>query len=86
MQTINLYRYTRENGGITTSPVKPDAEHIELFRLIADEGYVLTNGETTAICIDTDNPNIWKEIEDFSEMSEIEQKARGYDIITGVSV
>ena len=64
MQTIKLYRFTRPNGGVTVSPVKPDGDYTELFRLVADEGYVLTNGETVTSCTDTDNPNIWSEIPD----------------------
>lgn len=64
MQKIHLYRYSRPDGGVTVSTVKPDTEHTELSRLVADEGYVLTNGETTTPCIDTDNPGAWSEVSD----------------------
>ena len=64
MQKITLYRYTRPDGGVSVSPVKPDAEYTELFRLAADEGYVLTDGNTTTHCIDTDSPEAWTEVED----------------------
>ena len=64
MQTIPLYRYTRPDGGVTVSTVKPDTEYTELTRLVADEGYILTNGETTTTCTDTDNPSLWYEIPD----------------------
>ena len=64
MQTIPLYRYTRPDGGVTVSTVKPSVEYTELSRLVADDGMVLTNGETTTICTDTDNPALWSEIPD----------------------
>lgn len=64
MQTILLYRYIRADGGITVSPEKPDTEYTELTRLVADEGYILTNGDTYTFCIDTDNPDLWIEKED----------------------
>lgn len=70
MQTIKLYRFTRPDGGVTTSPVKPDTEYTELFRLVADEGYLLTNGETVTTCTDTDNPEAWREIPDTDNPNE----------------
>lgn len=70
MQTIPLYRYTRPDGGVTVSTVKPSVDYTELFRLVADEGYTLTNGETTTACIDTDNPDNWTEIEDTETVDE----------------
>ena len=64
MQTIPLYRYTRSDGGVTVSTVKPSVDYTELFRLVADEGCTLTNGEATTACTDTDNPSAWSEIPD----------------------
>lgn len=64
MQTISLYRFTRPDGGVTVSPVKPDGDYTELTRLIADEGMVLTDGENYNACVDTDTPENWTEIED----------------------
>lgn len=84
MRTIKLYRFTRPNGGVTVSTVEPDTEYTELFRLVADEGCVLTNGETTTTCTDTDDPGAWSEIPDV-EMTETEEKARAYDIMMGVA-
>lgn len=63
MQKITLYRYIRTDGGVTVSPVKPDAEYIVLYRLIADEGMELTDGVTNTICVDTDTPDAWEEVE-----------------------
>lgn len=64
MQKIPLYRYIREGGGVTVSTEKPDEEYTELTRLVADEGYTLTNGETFTSCTDTDNPGAWTEVVD----------------------
>lgn len=72
MQKITVYRFIRPDGGVTVSPTKPDGEHTELYRLIADEGMVLTNGETTTTCTDTYDPDIWTEIEDADETEVIE--------------
>lgn len=64
MQTIPLYRYTRPDGGITNSPVKPDAaDYAVKYRLIADEGKTLTDGTTVTGCVDTDSPDGWTEID-----------------------
>lgn len=84
MQTISLYRYTRPDGGVTVSTVKPSVDYTELTRMVADEGYTLSNGTETSSCVDTYTPEVWTEILD-SEESTIEQKAKAYDILTGVS-
>lgn len=63
MQTITLYRYTRPDGGVTTSPIKPDTPFDLRYRLIADEGKALTDGTTVTECTDTDKPDAWTEID-----------------------
>ena len=78
MQNVTLYKYTREDGGITVSPVKPeDTGYTTLSRLIADEGKELvkhpgSDGETRTICVDTDTPDEWIE-EDTIEEYAIEE-------------
>lgn len=64
MQKITLYKYTRADGGITVSPIKPDTEYTEMFRLVADEGKVLVNGDITTICTDVVSTEGWEEIDD----------------------
>lgn len=59
-----LYRYERDGGGITVSPNKPNKPYTTLHRLVADEGKVLTDGETVTLCIDVDSTEGWREIED----------------------
>ena len=63
MEIRTLYRYEREPGKITVSTEIPDAEYTELYRLIADEGKILTNGETEAYCIDVDSTDGWTEVD-----------------------
>lgn len=63
MQIINLYKYTREDGGVTVSPIKPDTEYTEMLRLVADEGKVLVNGDITTTCTDVESAEGWEEIE-----------------------
>lgn len=64
MQTIELYRYNRPDGGVTVTPVKPDCEYTEMVRLVADEGFVLTNGEVYTSCVDTHDSDVWTEVPD----------------------
>ena len=43
---IVLYRYIRPDGGTTVGPYKPTVEYTQLYRLVANDGYVLYyNGE-----------------------------------------
>lgn len=62
MKKIILYRYNRPDGGVSVSVEKPDGEYSELFRLVADEGMMLTDGVNITACTDTTDPNKWQEI------------------------
>ena len=70
MQKITLYRFKRPDGGVTTSPNKPNCEYTETYRLVADEGKILRNGDNITGCIDTDTPDEWIEINAPEEPSE----------------
>lgn len=71
MQKIKLYRYTRTDGGVTTSPVQPEGVAYDIIcRLIADEGMMLTDGEAVTHCVDVEEPDGWDEIEDPGEPEE----------------
>lgn len=63
MKTIPLYKYERTEGGTTVSPLKPDCEYTEMYRLVADEGKILQNDKTTIACIDVESIEGWVEIE-----------------------
>lgn len=67
MQIIALYKYEREGGGITVSPNKPNAEHTEMFRIIADEGKVLVNGDKITTCADVESVDGWSEVDNREE-------------------
>lgn len=64
MQIINLYKYHRADGGVTVSPIKPEGGYTEMYRLIADEGKALTNGEIITSCVDTESVEGWSEVDD----------------------
>ena len=72
MQIITLYRYEREPNKITVSPEKPDVEYTELFRLVADEGKILVNGDIQTTCIDVNSTEGWTEIDAPEEDTEEE--------------
>lgn len=80
MQTITLYRYEREGGGVTVSPTKPSGAYTEMYRLIADEGKALTkDGVNTTACTDVDSPEGWYEVEvtEEGEIIESDQATEG---------
>lgn len=89
MKTINLYRYIRPDGGITVSTVQPDVEYTALYRLVADEGMILTDGSITTSCVDVEDMSVWSEMVDVQNgtaiSAEILEKARAYDILTAVA-
>lgn len=70
MQVITLYKYHREDGGITVSPIKPDAEYTEMYRLVADEGKILTDGTIQTPCTDVEDLEPWYEEDYIEEQSE----------------
>ena len=46
------YKSERKGGGYTVSPLKPDSHYQVRWRLIAEEGKAITNGEKTVTVID----------------------------------
>lgn len=69
MQIKNLYKYERLEGGETVSPIKPDVPYTLMYRVIADEGMLVTrNGIDTYPCIDTYDNDGWYEVEDTERM------------------
>lgn len=67
MQKLTIYRYLRPDGGASISLNKPDTEYTETYRLIADEGSILTNGVLETSCVDTDNPEAWEESDEITD-------------------
>ena len=63
MKIIGLYRCTNSDGSISITPEKRAKTDIEnQYRLIADEGKVITDGKETYYCIDTHNVEQFTEI------------------------
>lgn len=57
-----IYRYTRD-GKTTVSPAKPEGDYSKTYRVIAEEGMAITNGNLECECIDTDDPSEWQDCE-----------------------
>lgn len=63
-----LYKYQRPDGGYDVSPIKPEGEYDLEYRIIADEGKLVTqDSENAYTCIDTDSILDWYEIDDSKE-------------------
>jgi hypothetical protein len=62
----DLYRYTGRNGIITSLVHLEDAKYYPMYRLIADEGKMLTNGELKVKSIDifAEDLGKWTEIDE----------------------
>ena len=87
MQEVNLYRY-EINGQVTITPNRRnEIDAPSRIRLIADNGYILTNGEAKvpAIDITIEDISLWNEIVEEEPQTDIELKAQAYDILMGVS-
>ena len=63
MQTVILYRFTREDGGYSVSPNRPEGEYETRVRLISDEGKALTDGKVVTQCTDAESADGWTEID-----------------------
>lgn len=75
MRIVNLYRYEREPGKITTSPINPDevTDYTLIYRLIADEGMAITDGSSIVECVDTNSSEGWTDC-DLPEEPTIEEE------------
>lgn len=77
MEIRTLYKYQREDGGVSVSPVKPETECVETYRIIADEGKLVTNDNANFhSVIDSDIKEGWTEVveatdEDYAEAGKI---------------
>ena len=66
MTKKNLYRYFGRNGMITSLVLLDNIEHLLMYRLIADEGKVLTDGQLKVKSIDIFSEDLgkWTEIDE----------------------
>lgn len=59
MTKMEIYRYVGSNG-VIDSPIKLPMPYTLRYRLIADAGKELVNGDTTAVVIDVDASDVEK--------------------------
>ena len=66
MTKIKKYKYLGRNGILVTRILIDGVNHIPMMTLIADEGKILTDGETVthSITVENDEVNLWREIPD----------------------
>lgn len=63
-----LFRVQHSDGSVSVGPEEPVNEsYTESYRLIADEGKIITDGENNYSCIDTDEPDKYTEIDEVIE-------------------
>lgn len=62
MTKIEMFRYVGSNG-VIDSPIKLPMNYTLRYRLIADEGKELVNGDTVATVIDVDVDDVAKWVE-----------------------
>jgi hypothetical protein len=65
MRKVTLYKYIEKDNSITVTPLRRDKEDIPYKeRLIADDGYILSNGINEIPCIDInfEDENKWDEM------------------------
>lgn len=66
-----LYKTHRPDGGVDVSPLQPDGDYELLYRVIADEGKLVTdNGEGLYYCVDVESADGWYEVDDPNWMPE----------------
>lgn len=66
MTKIKKYKYLGRNGVLVTRILIDGVSYIPMMTLIADEGKILTDGETTthSVTVENDEVNLWREIPD----------------------
>ena len=64
MRTVNLYKYVETNGTVVMPHARNEEDIPNSYRLIADEGKILKNGEILTYCVDTHTTDGWEEIDD----------------------
>ena len=65
---MEIYRYVGSNG-VIDSPIKLPMDYTLRYRLIADEGKKLVNGDTVATVIDVDVDGVDKWVEEVARVS-----------------
>ena len=64
MRIVDLYRYNQDGEVIVTPNPHNESDKVSLYRVVADEGMLITNGDIETCAFDTENPEEWTEIVD----------------------
>lgn len=76
MQRVDLYRYEDDNGVVTITPTpRTETDTPSRLRLVADEGMILTDGNTKTPVVDIlpDSAENWHEIPDEEAQARVEE-------------
>lgn len=73
MQIVNLYRYVEANQTVVTPHATSESDTPSGYRLIADDGKILKNGDILTYCVDVGSADGWKEIDDTTDQTEEER-------------
>lgn len=62
----DLYKYIGRNGFLISEIILDGANYAPMYRLVAEDGKILTNGEITTKSVDVyiEDLEKWKEIDD----------------------
>ncbi len=66
MTKIKKYKYLGRNGVLVTRILIDGVRNIPMMTLTADEGKILTNGETRtySITVESEEVSLWREVPD----------------------
>ena len=66
MTKVKKYKYLGRNGVLVTRILIDGVNYIPMMTLTADQGKILTDGETSvySITVEADEVNLWREIPD----------------------
>lgn len=76
MTTVNLYKYDDANGIVVTPNIRNDGDTPYAYRLIAESGKILKNGDELTYCVDTKTPDDWEEIDDMTDKETAESSTK----------
>ena len=75
MEYRDIYKFTREDGGVTVSIDKPEGEYVKMVRIVAGEGKMITK-DGVNLCPMTDecSGEGWYEVDAPSDEAEEAEK------------
>ena len=65
MKIVNLYRYEKPDGSVLVTKNKQNiGDQVHGYRLVAEEGMLLTDGNVMTPCVDVKDTSGWAEVQD----------------------